>query len=282
MLQLLKLFEAALPGCDWSRRCVSTALLCQLKARHMLGQRRGNIDDHGEPVPPTLDTVFEFPQRVIHLAEAMEPIAQSARRALARKVIQSKCEFELPEGCQQHIDVILHALSHLQARVDGLMTNVIQNEKAGTLDAGRAAGRLEQVLSELVDGYLDAKACVAVGDANRARSLVLAVYRHHILAICKWLDVLVKAIRLPAAAVREHQHKNVGGGITVTVVLKMSSPPEMAQLESLAEQLVRNGNVQMPHCTNSRLGQARGILDRIYALAFGLGITQATLARQHE
>lgn len=236
-----------------------------------------------KPVPPTPDVVFEVPQRVLYLAEALAPVARSARRALVRKVISSDCEFEALQGIQQHMAVITHALSKLQARVDGLMTDVIHNEKAGALDAGRSAGRLEQVLFELVDGYLDAKACAAVGESVQARSLILAVYRHHILAICTWLDAFVKAITLPATTPKKQQHQNAAGDITVTVVLSMSVPLEMAQLKLLAARLLQDadGEANLVDCQPAGRRQAVGFLDRVGALAFGLGVTHAALGRDH-
>lgn len=236
-----------------------------------------------KPLPPTPDVVFEVPQRVLHLAEALAPVDRSARRALVRKVITSEREFESLLGIQQHMDVVAHALSHLQARVDGLMTDVIHNQKAGALDAGRAAGRLEQVLFELVDGYLDAKAHAAVGEAAQARSLILAVYRHHILAICKWLDAFVKAITLPATTPKKQQRKNAAGDITVTVVLSMSVPPEMAQLKLLAARLLQepDGEANLVDRQPAGRRQAVGFLDRVGAFAFGLGVTHAALGRDH-
>lgn len=235
------------------------------------------------PVPPTPDVVFEVPQRVLYLAEALAPVARSVRRALVRKAISSDCEFEALQGIQAHMAVITHALSQLQARVDGLMTDVIHNEKAGALDAGRSAGRLEQVLFELVDGYLDAKACAAVGESVQARSLILAVYRHHILAICKWLDAFVKAITLPATTPKKQQRKNAAGDITVTLVLSMSVPPEMAQLKLLAARLLQepDGEANLVDRQPAGRRQAVGFLDRVGALAFGLGVTHAALSRDH-
>ncbi len=82
-------------------------------------------------------------------------------------------------------------------RLDGLMADVGANEGATALEVGRAAGRLEQVLSEFVYGYLEAKASQPGSDSIEARTLIIGVYRHHIKSICRWLEELVA--RFPIA-----------------------------------------------------------------------------------
>jgi C4-dicarboxylate-specific signal transduction histidine kinase len=70
---------------------------------------------------------------------------------------------------------IEHALSRLNPRLEGLMSEVICKEGVGPLEVGRSAGRLEQVLSELVDGYLDAKTSHADAESVEARALILGL-----------------------------------------------------------------------------------------------------------
>jgi hypothetical protein len=82
----------------------------------------------------------------------------AARQSLARRVRPSGCEFLLLEDATRHMGVIQAALEHLSPRLDGLMANVVNNENATALEVGREAGRLEQVLSEFVDGFLEVKA----------------------------------------------------------------------------------------------------------------------------
>ena len=154
------------------------------------------------PAPNPKDVVCVLPPKVIFLGEALAPVARSVRQAMTRRVRSSGHEFETLADLSRHMGVIQQALTHLSPRLNGLMTEVIHNEGAGVADAGRAAGKLEQVLSEFLDGYLDAKACHAVAEATEARSLILGVYRHHIREICEWLEQLVAVIADPASASR--------------------------------------------------------------------------------
>jgi hypothetical protein len=45
----------------------------------------------------------------------------------------------------------------------------------GQHEVGRSVGQLEQVISELVDGYLDTKASHAGAESVEARALILGV-----------------------------------------------------------------------------------------------------------
>ena len=133
-----------------------------------------------------------LPPQVVFLGEALAPVGKGARQVMTRRVSSSGQEFVIPEDISHHMGVIQQALTHLSPRLEGLMTDVIHKEDAGAVDAGRAAGRLEQVISEFVDGYLDAKASHASAEASEARDLILGVYRHLIREICTWLEELVE------------------------------------------------------------------------------------------
>ena len=178
--------------------------------------------------------------------------------------------------------VVQQALTHLSPRLDGLMIDVIQNEQAGAVEAGRAAGRLEQVLSEFVDGFLDAKASNAGPDSCEARKLILGVYRHHISEICDWLDELVQVIANPRAAM-----KTLGipfaENVELPIVLTMTSPPEMAKLQKLADELLVEPAqvVEEKPAFQPQTHNSPGILGALGALAFGAGISKAILGRNH-
>jgi len=134
----------------------------------------------GSVVPPPEDMVCVIPAQVILLGEALAPVAHGARQALTRTVPSSGHAFNPLGDTSRHLGVIQQALKRLKPRLDGLMTEVIHKEGANAIDAGRAAGRLEQVLSKFVDGYLDAEASPADGEDGEARRLILGVYHHHI------------------------------------------------------------------------------------------------------
>jgi hypothetical protein len=177
---------------------------------------------------------------------------------------------------------IEHALSRLNPRLEGLMSEVIRKEGVGPLEVGRSAGRLEQVLSELVDGYLDAKASHARAESAQARALILGVYRHHIRNICDWLDELVATISNPAVALRRRGIEP-SGYVVLTVPLNMTSPPEMSKLDKLVRALqpLPEARVVSPIGPQHTRDKRPGVFGTIGALAFGLGLSDAVFGRKH-
>jgi hypothetical protein len=234
------------------------------------------------PAPNPKDVVCVLPPQLVLLGEALAPVARSAQKAMTRRVRSSGHEFETLADLSRHMGVIQQALTHLSPRLDGLMTDVIHKEGVGAVEAGRAAGRLEQVLSEFVDGYLDAKASHAGTEASEARSLILGVYRHHIREICEWLDELVAVIADPASAIKKRGIATAAN-IDLTVALDMTSPPEMAKLDALAKSLLPPPETcleRLPRFEQRETG-GPGILGTIGALAFGIGVTKAVFGRNH-
>jgi|GEM_PF-1029363 len=236
-------------------------------------------------VPNFEDVVYKLPSRVTFLGEALEPVAKSLRQAIARKVKPSGHEFLIVDDLLRHMGFIDQALTHLSSWLDDPMGNFIQDESAGMAEAYRAAGRLEQVLSEFVDGYHEVKSSHDGHESSEARKLLLGVYRHRIREICKWLDDLVQAITNPASALEKR-------GITrtadteLTVVLKMTSPPEMAKLDALAKKLHIQVEplAEAPPTYEPREPlepRGPGILGTIGALAFGIGISKAVFGRDY-
>ena len=233
------------------------------------------------PAPNPQDMVCVLPPQVVLLGEALAPVARCARQAMARKVRPSGHEFATLEDLSRHMGVIQLALTHLSLRLDGLMTDVIRNEGAGMAEAGRAAGRLEQVLSEFVEGYQDAKASHAGPDSSEARTLIMGVYRRHIREICEWLEELVGVIANPASSL---QRRGIDTEANVlTVALNLTRPPEMDKLEELAKRLMRQSETDSEASPTLEQHEPRGsgILRTIGALAFGIGITNAVFGRSH-
>jgi hypothetical protein len=234
------------------------------------------------PAPNPKDVVCVLPPQVVFLGEALAPVARGARQAMTRRVRSSGHEFETLADLSRHMGVIQQALTHLSPRLDGLMTDVIHKEGAGAIEAGRAAGRLEQVLSEFVDGYLDARASHASTEASEARYLILGVYRHHIREICEWLEDLVEVIANPASAIQKRGIA-AAANVDLTVALNMTSPPEMAKLDALAKSLLPPPEtcIEPPPRFEQRETGGPGILGAIGALAFGIGVTKAVFGRNH-
>ena len=141
------------------------------------------------PVQPSSETICVLPPQLLALGEALAPVAKAARQALVRRVRPSGQDFVTLESLSRHMGGIEHALSRLNPRLEGLMSDVIRKEGVGPLEVGRSAGRLEQVLSELVDGYLDAKASHAGAESVEARAL-----RRHKQLIDKGMHASVTAL----------------------------------------------------------------------------------------
>ena len=235
-----------------------------------------------ESVPTPEGVVCVLPSQVTALGQALAPVARAARQAMARRVRPSGHEFVMPVDLSRHVGVIQQALTHLALRLEGLMTDVLHKEGVGALEVGRAAGRLEQVLSEFVDGFLDAKATHAGPDGKEARTLILGVYRHHIREICDWLEELVAGIADPETAIRKRGGDSAAVA-ELTVALIMTSPPEMAKLHALANSLL-----SVSAATSDRLprferreGSAPGLVETMGVLAFGFGISKAVFGRSH-
>ena len=233
-------------------------------------------------VPPSSETICVLPPQLLALGEALAPVAKAARQALVRRVRPSGQDFVTLESLLRHMGRIEHALSRLNLRLEGLMSEVIRKEGVGPLEVGRSAGRLEQVLSELIDGYLDAKASHAGAESVEARALILGVYRHHIRNICDWLDDLVATIANPAVALRR-RGLELSGDVVLTVPLNMTSPPEMAKLSVLVGTLQpqQDEYEESPIRPQQTRDDGPGVLGTIGALAFGLGLSEAVFGRRH-
>lgn len=234
-------------------------------------------------VPTSSELTCVLPPQILLLGEALAPVAKAARQALVRRVRPLGQDFVTLESLSRHIGGIEHALSQLNPRLEGLMSDVIRKEGVGPLEIGRSAGRLEQVISELIDGYLDAKSSHAGAESIDARVLILGVYRHHIRNICDWLKDLVTTISNPAAALRR-RGMEPSGDVVLNVPLNMTSPPEMAKLSALVSTLQPQPEERAE--SSIRPQQTRdgrpGVLGTIGALAFGLGLFQAVFGRKHE
>jgi hypothetical protein len=162
------------------------------------------------------------------------------------------------------------------------MAEVLRKEEAGPVDVGRSVGRLEQVISELVDGYVEVKKSRAVAESIQARNLILGIYRHHIRNICDWLDDLVLTISNPIAAL-ERRGIEPSGDLVLTVPLNMTSPPEMEKLGELIKTLYPDAeeSAEVSVRPEQRQIDRPGLLGTIGALALGLGLSQAVFRRRH-
>lgn len=224
------------------------------------------------------NVVCLVPTQVTLLGEALNPVAAQLHGALIQQETSTGPEFDTLTDLSLHMGIIEQALVHLEPRFDDLMNTVVQNDKASSLDAGRAAGRLEQVLSEFVIGYQKALASTPGQDSLEARDLLLGVYRHHISELSQWLDKLVSTIAEPLATLKE-QHIRLAANVVLPVTLNLTSPPQMTKLNEIAQGF---------HCEPLNQTPAPdqptrpGLLATIGALAFGLGVANAAWGKKHD
>lgn len=226
--------------------------------------------------PHSNDAISELPSRVTFVGEALEPVAKNLRQAMLRKVKSSGHQFVMIDDLLRHLDVISRALTHLSPRFDDLMANVIRNESAGLTEVRQAVGRLEQVLSQFVDGYHQVKASHADPGTGEGRALLLGVYRHHIRELCGWLEELVQVIADPVSAAKK-RGLPLTANVEISVALNMTSPPEMAKLNDLAQrlQIKRAPVIESAPRYEPPPSRRPGVLGTVGALAFGVGINQA-------
>ena len=229
--------------------------------------------------------VYSFPPRVVWLGEALVLVAMNLRHALSKRVKPSGHEFVTLDDLSHHMGVIAPAIAHLSSPVENMMANVFNNESATVSDAHRAAGRLEQVISEFVEGYLAVRASRSGPQTAGPRTLLLGVYRHHLREICNWLEELIQTISDPRAAI-EKRNIALTPDTSLTITLVMTSPPEMEKLEELAKSLLTDAEPPIenepPPRPQSNERAKPGILGTIGALAFGIGISNSVFGRHRD
>jgi hypothetical protein len=234
------------------------------------------------PMPRPEGDTCVLPKQALLLGVALTQVSEAARSTLRRRVRHSTSKFDPLEDLSRHMAVIERTLSHLTPRLSGSLNDVIQNEQAGAVEAGRAAGRLEQVLSELVDGYLEATATHADPDDREMRLLLLSVYRHHITEVCDWLDEMALAITDPMSSIQKRGIA-LADKVELAVSLTMTSPPEMEKLAELVARLrpVREvANDASPPFVRQQAPEP-GLLGTLGAMVFGAGVANAVFGRDH-
>lgn len=237
-----------------------------------------------EPLPSASedDTRYMLSPRFAIVGDALAPLVNNLRTAMAQDPGLSRHEFVIPESFSRHLSVIQRVLERLPSRVEGLICVNGNGDEPDIAHVYRAAGRLEEVLSEWVDGYQDVKASQAQPEMGEVRDLLVGVYRHHLLEVCNWLADLVKVIADPAAAMKKSDLQ-MGAGATLTVLLSVTVPPEMDKLLAIAKrmQIETAPETESIPATQRAMQSGPGLLGTIGALAFGIGVTKAVLGRDH-
>lgn len=217
--------------------------------------------------------VFHVPPQLVLLGSALAPVAEGLQRELRRRVRSSGRVFEVPEDLTRHLGLLETALSHLEPRPGDLMKSVINNEHATAIDAGRAAGRLEQVLSEFTEAYFDVRLTCTGPTHPQARELLLGIYRHFLTQISHWLNRVVRAIEQPQAEISQ-QGLDAHDGMVLSVNLNLTTPVQMQALRDLIQRLVPLAE-EPQHASTMAPDRPPSLLEKASALAFALGFVSA-------
>ncbi len=215
-----------------------------------------------------------LPKRVVLLGEALRPVIDNLDRQMQISVERSGQDFVMLEDAARHASLYAQAMKQLSLRFDDLVSTVISNESASDSEVCRVAGRLEQVLSEFVDGYHDALASTASAESEEGRALILGVYRHTLNEIRTWLRDLVETAADPRASLKRHGVP-LKSHVELTLTLRVTTPPEMERLHEIALSASANQAAEAaPHQAEPQQ-QRVGVLGTISAIAFGVGVTNA-------
>ncbi len=217
--------------------------------------------------------VFHVPPQLVLLGSALAPVAEGLQRELRRRVRSSGQVFEVPEDLTRHLGLLETALSHLEPRPSDLMKSVINNEHATAFDAGRAAGRLEQVLSEFTDAYLEVRLRCTGPTDPQARELLIGIYRHFLTQISLWLNRVVRAIEQPQAEISQ-QGLTAHDGMVLPVNLELTTPDQMQALRDLIQRLAPVAE-EPQHASTMAPDRPPSLLDKASALALALGLVSA-------
>lgn len=228
--------------------------------------------------PSSNEPTYVLPPQLQLLAQALAPVSRMARQTLRRKVQPSGNAFVLLDDLSRHMGGIERSLQRLTPRVEGLVADVIRKPDACVLEVGRSAGRLEQVLSEFVDGYLDAQSSHPHPGSAQARVLTIGVYRHHILSICRWLDDIVLSITDPAQAIQKRGIEPAAQ-VELHIPIDLTSPPEMEHLGALVQRIQHplEAGTSSSSKPQQVKAQKSGLLATVGALAFGAAVTESVL-----
>lgn len=232
------------------------------------------------PLANADEIVYVFPPRFDIVGKALLPMVNGLRKAMEPDAGPPHPEFVIPESIYRHMELIQRVLERLPSRVGGLFNDSVSGDESDIACVYLAAGRLEGLLSEWVDGYQMVMASHAQPEIGEVRDLLLGVYRHHLLEVCDWLADLVKVIANPAVAMKK-SGLQMGESATLTVSLSVTVPPEMAKLLEIVKRMqIETAPALEPIPATQRTVQSGpGLLGTIGALAFGLGVTKAVLGR---
>lgn len=175
-----------------------------------------------------------LPRRVTVLGEAMQPLWRKIATRLDDPVTPSILVYGMTEIVSHHLDELQSLAHRLNDRVNGLMSDVVENENAADSDVYRAVGRFEAFADDLLAGYRDVRTFNAYGRDVEARDLLAGIYRHTLIEIRDWLGELVETLADPMAAVRRRGLPTTGY-VELPLALTLTAAPELVALSRWIE-----------------------------------------------
>ena len=227
---------------------------------------------------------YVLPPRFAIIAEALVPVVNRLREAMAQDAGLCSQDFVLPESLLNHLNTIQRVLKRLPSRMEELTrSGGVKTEESDIAQVYRAAGRLEEMFSDWVEGFNEVRAAHAQPEFGEVLDLLEGVYRHHLLEVCNWLAELVEIIADPTVAI-EKARLSTGESATLNITLTVSVPSQMGELVSLAKRMQATTGSEIDSNPNSQhpIHEGPGVLGTLGALAFGMCVTGAIRGHNHD
>jgi len=170
-----------------------------------------------------------LPHRVTLLGEAMRPLGRRISEQLDLPVAPVVDVYGMNEIVSNHLAALQAIVQRVPDRLAGLMTDVVDNERASDAEVHRAVGRIEASVDDLLTGYLGVCALRAFGTDTEARDLLAGVYRHALVEIRDWIAELVDVLADPLAAL-VNRGLPTSGTVELPLKLTLTAAPQLAQL----------------------------------------------------
>jgi hypothetical protein len=112
------------------------------------------------------------------LADALSPVLQRLRADLGRRVVPTVRGADLSNPFQGLLRPLTEGVGRLEPQLAAIGAAQYSDAPAGEMAVGRAVGRLEAALDDIVAGYHTVMALSVDSDASALHALLIGAYRH--------------------------------------------------------------------------------------------------------
>lgn len=218
----------------------------------------------------------QLPNQVVLLGQALRPVSDSLHDTLRRQDRRGKAiESDGGSDPVKHLTAISEVMEQQGCWILELKNSVLQNDQATSIEVGFVAGRLEQLLRPLTDGYSKLLSIRPIEEAqDETLELLLSAYRHILTEVSEWLDRLVRTAQDPLEELRR-QNLPLADGIVIPVDLNLTTPPAYDRLH---EMFIAKSTplVDEEYKTSLPVPSPPGFWGKTGAAVFGMGLA-ATL-----